>query len=129
GTGMSPSGVADRHEGGNRVRPTRGWVENRGDPGGDLIRCGLGHARNEIVLAGIDRPLFPSLPARYDGRAVSSGYQPRAALLTSVRRHRRAQGGSSMLRSIRPTRARVGLQTLPNRSEKPPRPPPPPPPP
>ena len=38
----------------------------------------------------------------------------------SVRRHRRAQGGSPMRRSIRPKRARVGLQTLPNRSEKPP---------
>jgi hypothetical protein len=41
-------------------------------------------------------------------------------LRASVRRHRRALGGSPMLRSIRPKRARVGLQTLPNCSEKPP---------
>jgi hypothetical protein len=36
------------------------------------------------------------------------------------RSDRRAQGDRPTLRSIRPKRARVGLQTLPNRSEKPP---------
>jgi hypothetical protein len=40
--------------------------------------------------------------ARFGSRA---GHELTAALRASVRRHRRAQGGSPMLRSIRPTRA------------------------
>ena len=46
------------------------------------------------------RPV-PSIPRRISPRII----EPTAALRASVRRHRRAQGGSPMLRSIRPTRA------------------------
>ena len=95
--GCYPSDVAHRHEGGNRGRPARGWVENRGDPRGDLIRCGLGHPRNELVLTGIDRPPFPSSPARYDGRAVSPGVRTasrvaRLGLATAARVPRAGRG-------------------------------------
>ena len=51
------------------------------------------------------RPIDPSRDLLLRWLALLA-YEAGAALRASVRRHRRAQRGSPMLRSIRPTRAR-----------------------
>jgi hypothetical protein len=75
-------------------------------------KAGVSHDPHRGAPAPHPRMIPPGWPLRI----VAVSFEPAVAFRASVRRHRRAQGGSSTLRSIRPTRATVLARSQPQQT-------------